>query len=239
MKWLGILALLILLISGGMASAQQTEEEIMKFNSFSYMHEDPPIKEPVLVKEGMVKMPTRSKEVFEKNTMVEKIMSAEAKMNAMQNFLAANPMSMRDMMSLIVAKKKVLPGITFDEVIESIKVKANELNLKFSGHNKPWKILREMGYENSPKVEFLVFCDLVTLRKLLDYSLEFTAFLPCRVAVMEDAYGQIWITTIDWDARWLDSSSNPNQMPAELLERASRVREQIETIMEAGATGDF
>ena len=157
MKWLGILALLILLISGGMASAQQTEEEIMKFNSFSYMHEDPPIKEPVLVKEGMVKMPTRSKEVFEKNTMVEKIMSAEAKMNAMQNFLAANPMSMRDMMSLIVAKKKVLPGITFDEVIESIKVKANELNLKFSGHNKPWKILREMGYENSPKVEFLVF----------------------------------------------------------------------------------
>jgi hypothetical protein len=56
---------------------------------------------------------------------------------------------------------------------------------------------------------------------------------------MEDAYGQIWITTIDWDARWLDSSSNPNQMPAELRERAIRVREQIETIMEAGATGDF
>ncbi len=239
MKILGMTVLTAALIFGGAAYAQETEEEIMKFNRLSYMHEAPPMKGPVGPKEGTIKMPTRPKEVFRKNTMVEKIMSAEAKMNAMQNFLAVNPMSMRDMMSLIVAKKKVLPGITFDEVIESITVKANELNLKFSGHNKPWKVLREMGYENSPRVEFLVFCDLVTLRALLDYSLEFTAFLPCRVAVMEDADGQIWITTIDWDARWLDTSSNPNQMPPELRERAIKVREQIEEIMAAGATGDF
>ncbi len=48
-----------------------------------------------------------------------------------------NPFSLRDMMNFMVAKKKVLSGITFDEVIESLKTKANELNMRAVEHNTP------------------------------------------------------------------------------------------------------
>ncbi|MCP3671706.1 MAG: DUF302 domain-containing protein [Gammaproteobacteria bacterium] len=213
-----------------------TEEEIMEFNKQSYA--------PKSAFEGRVKsgdMPlaiTRPKQQYRKNTMLEPI-TAEAKMRMMQSMMAVNPFSVRDMINMMVAKKRVIPGITFDEVVESIKVKANELNMRASGHNTPWKVLREIDDPNSPRVEFLSFCDLIALRKILDYSLEFSALVPCRIAVLEDADGVIWLTTLDWDVRWLDTSPNPNRISDDLRERAITIRKNIEIMMEAAATGDF
>jgi uncharacterized protein (DUF302 family) len=213
-----------------------TEEETLEFNKQSYA--------PKSAFEGQVKsgdMPmaiTRPKQQYRKNTMLEPI-TAEAKMRMMQSMMAVNPFSVRDMINMMVAKKRVVPGISFDEVIESIKVKANELNMKASGHNTPWKVLREIDDPNSPRVEFLSFCDLIALRQILDYSLEFSALVPCRIAVAEDADGAIWLTTLDWDVRWLDTSPNPNRISDELRERALNIRKNIEIMMEAAATGDF
>jgi uncharacterized protein (DUF302 family) len=76
-------------------------------------------------------------------------------------------------------------------------------------------------------------------REILDLSIEFAIFLPCRVAVLEDANKKIWLMTLDWDVRWLDSSKNPNQMSASLREKSIVVREAIDKIMRAGANGDF
>jgi uncharacterized protein (DUF302 family) len=88
-------------------------------------------------------------------------------------------------------------------------------------------------------VEFYSFCDAMIARELLDLSLEFAIFLPCRIAVLEDANKKIWLLTLDWDVRWLDTSKNPNQISASLREKAIKVREAIDTIMRAGANGDF
>jgi len=77
------------------------------------------------------------------------------------------------------------------------------------------------------------------MRMIIDFSLEFIAILPCRIAVVEDAHGQIWLVTLDWDVRWLDTSPNPNRISDDLRKRAMRVRENIEAMMEAAATGDF
>ena len=140
-----------------------TEEEIMEFNKQSY--------EPNSAFKGRITdenkpwIPTRPTQEYRKNTMLEPI-SAQAKMRMMQSMMAVNPFSVRDMINMMVAKKRVIPGISFDEVIESIKMKANELNMKASGHNTPWKVLREIDDPNSPRVEFLSFCDLNALRQI-------------------------------------------------------------------------
>lgn len=235
---LGLKAILAaaMLLAASPAWSEETEEDILKFNSQTYMKE-PPLKQQ-LNNTGYFKIPTRPQENHRKNTMMPPI-SSEAKMRAVQSGMLVNPFSLRDMMNFMVAKKKVLPGITFDEVIESLKTKANELNMRAVGHNTPYKLLRQIDDPNSPRVEILSFCDLITMRKILDYSLEFLAFLPCKISVAEDADGQIWLVTLDWDVRWLDSSPNPNKIPADLRERAISVRERIEAIMEAAAVGDF
>ncbi len=218
------------------ASAQMSEEEMIAFNEQSYFKGEPRITERPAIDSltGTVALAERPD-----NMMSPPTMSAKTKMIAVQTMMAANPMGLRDMMNFMVAKKMVLPGITFDEVIESINSRALDLNMRPTGHNTPYVVLRETMDENSPRLEFLSFCDLITMRMIMDFTLEFGAFLPCSIQVMEDNTGQIWITTLDWDVRWLDGSPNPNRISDDLRERAIRVRENIESIMDAGATGDF
>ena len=183
--------------------------------------------------------PTRPKENNVPNTIAESI-SAEARANFVGSVMSMNPFSLRDMIAMMVVKYPAKEGLKYDEVVDAMKLKANEINFKFVGHNPLWKdVIAVTGKTDTPRVEFFTFCDSVVAREILDLSLEFAAFLPCRVAVVEDAYKKIWLITLDWDVRWLDSSKNPNQMSASLREKAIGVREAIDQIMKAGAAGEF
>ncbi len=174
----------------------------------------------------------------EPNTMMRSI-SREAKMNAAQSFMAVNPFSLRDMVNMMTHKIKVDDGLSIDDVIESMNLRANLLNFRMVGHNTPWKIMESISGEPMPKVEIVSYCDVMTMRKILDYSPEFVALLPCRIAVIEDSAGDLWVVTLDWDVRWLDTSPNPNKMSDELREEAIAIRENIHSIMEAGAYGEL
>lgn len=174
----------------------------------------------------------------EPNTMMRSI-SGEAKMNAAQSFMTVNPLSLRDMVNMMTTKIKVDEGLTVEDVVESMNLRANLLNLRQVGHNAPWKIMESISGESMPKVEILSYCDVMTMRDILDYSPEFVAFLPCRIAVIEDSVGDLWVVTLDWDVRWLDTSPNPNKMSEKLRQQAITIRESLQSIMEAGAAGDL
>lgn len=183
--------------------------------------------------------PTRPKETAIPNTMRESI-SPEARANFISSMMAMNPFSMQEMVAMMAVKYPAKEGLSFDDVITSMKTKANELNFKYVGVSQLWKdVVAISGKQDTPRVEFLSFCDAMVARELLDLSLEFAIFLPCRIAVVEDAHKKIWLLTLDWDVRWLDSSKNPNQVSASLREKSIMIREAIDKIMRAGANGDF
>jgi uncharacterized protein (DUF302 family) len=183
--------------------------------------------------------PTRPKEQAVPNTMRESI-SPEARANFVGSLMAMNPFSMQEMIAMMAVKYQAKEGLSFDDVVDAMKLKGNELNFKYVGVNPLWKdIVAITGKTDTPRVEFYSFCDALVARELLDLSLEFAVFLPCRIAVVEDAYKKIWVLTLDWDVRWLDSSKNPNQISDNLRQKAIMVREAIDKIMRAGAAGDF
>jgi uncharacterized protein (DUF302 family) len=183
--------------------------------------------------------PTRPKEIAAPNTMRESI-SPEARANFVTSMMSINPFSMQEMIAMMAVKYPAKEGLKFDDVVEAMKSKANEINFKFVGHNPLWKdIVAITGKTDTPRVEFFSFCDALVARELLDLSLEFAVFLPCRVAVLEDANKKIWVLTLDWDVRWLDTSKNPNQISASLRDKAILVRDAIDKIMRAGASGEF
>lgn len=183
--------------------------------------------------------PTRPKETAVPNTMRESI-SPEARANFVGSLMAMNPFSMQEMIAMMAVKYPAKEGLSFDDVVEAMKVKGNEINFKYVGVNPLWKdIVAITCKQDTPRVEFFSFCDAMVARELLDLSLEFAVFLPCRIAVVEDAYKKIWVLTLDWDVRWLDSSKNPNQISDNLRQKAIMVREAIDKIMRAGAAGDF
>jgi uncharacterized protein (DUF302 family) len=182
--------------------------------------------------------PTRPREDFVPNTVAESI-SPEARANFIANVMAMNPFSLRDMIAMMATKYPAKEGLKFDDVVESMKLKANELNFKLVGHNALWKEIAAISGKETPRIEFFTFCDAMIAREILDYSLEFAVFLPCRIAVAEDAHKKIWVLTLDWDVRWLDTSKNPNKLSEGLRGKAVQVRDVIDQIMKAGANGEF
>jgi len=222
----------------GAARGQEMDKATARMNAKSFFSGVPAIAKRFAHQKGWLQIPAPPKEKFEKNAFMPPL-SAEAKMRAMQSLMYYNPFSLKQMINFMAAKKKAARGLSFDDVVESLKTKGNELNMKFVGVSTPYKIIRQIYDKDYPRVEIFSFCDLATLARIVEYAPEFIVFLPCKIAVMEDRKGNIWLVTLDWDVRWMDTSPNPNRIDADLRKRAISIRTRLEQMMEAAATGDF
>ncbi len=134
-----------------------------------------------------------------------------------------------------VWKAQVKEGLTFEEVDQSIKSVATELNIKDVGalplgdqvaamQGKPWR-----------KLKIYLFCNPLTAAKMIDYSDAFSAYLPCRISLLEDKTGRLWIYTLNMDM--MIHGGKP--LPPELKEEAIGVKKIMQGILERGAKGDF
>ena len=185
-------------------------------------------------------IPSQSLRQHPPNTVSDSI-SLEAKRNFYQSMMMLSPLSLRDMISIMADKMPVAEGVSFDDAVDSMRLRANEINFKFVGHSPLWKDVAAItGDEATPRVEIFNFCDAVVARKVLDYAPEFVVFIPCRIALLEDADGRLWVMTLDWDVNWLNLAQNPNSvLDDELRADAKRIRDGMRYIMQGAATGDF
>lgn len=183
-------------------------------------------------------VPVPSPKAFTPNTMMEPI-SSEARNRFFQSALALSPFSVRDLVNIVVFKLEAKPGLSYDDVVASMKQKANKINFKFVGVNSIYKDVEATTGKPTSRVEVFNFCDAMVARELLDYSLEFVVFLPCHIAVVEDANQKIWLAMLDWDVSWIKDSPNPNRLPDGLIKSANRLRKGLEEIMQAGAKGEI
>lgn len=130
--------------------------------------------------------------------------------------------------------------MSFDEAVTSLKLRANRLNFKFVGENLMWKDFRAvLGDDSAPRVEVFSFCDIAIGRELLKIVPEMVVFLPCRIAVMEDAHKNIWILTLDWDFTWLDSAGESLGLTPEIRQGIAEIRAKMDDMMRAAANGDI
>lgn len=172
------------------------------------------------------------------NTMLDPI-TPQARTRFVRSSLGLSPLSLRDWINLLAYKAEAKPGLSFDDVVASMKARANKINFKFVGVNAIWKDVAATTGQATPRVEIFNFCDANVARELLDYSLEFVIFLPCRIAVVEDAQRRIWLLMLDWDVTWLDDAPNPERLSDPLRQGAARLRQGLEDIIQAGANGDL
>jgi uncharacterized protein (DUF302 family) len=191
---------------------------------------------PVIMQQGM--MPSY------RDYQMNRIIPPEEKKRYLQMAMPmmANMMQIdaREAMNYMVNKYKAREGLSFDEVVESLKLRANQLNFKFVGENLMWKDFRAvLNDENAPRVEVFSFCDIAVGRQLLKIIPEMVAFLPCRIAVMEDAQKNIWVLTQDWDVTWLDLAGKSMGITPELRQAAIDIRGKMDNMMRAAANGDI
>jgi uncharacterized protein (DUF302 family) len=149
-------------------------------------------------------------------------------------------MSMGDGMNWFSHKIQAKPGLKFDEVVESMMLRANQLNFKYVGSNLMYKDFHAvLDDKEAPRIEVHSFCDIAVGRDLLRISPEFLVFLPCRIAVMEDADRNIWVMMLDWNLDWVAGYENQLGITPELARGAKEIRDKMENIMKAGANGEI
>jgi uncharacterized protein (DUF302 family) len=130
-------------------------------------------------------------------------------------------------------KCKLADDVSADDAIDSMKLRANMLNFQMVGHMPLSDQVAAMG-GTSPRMEIYQFCDAMIAAKMVKHSLAFAGYLPCRIAVVEDEDGTTWLVTLDMDKTMGDAS-----LPKELQSLGLKVRNNIYSIITAGALGDL
>jgi len=149
-------------------------------------------------------------------------------------------MDVKDVMNLMAIKYKAKKGLSFEDVKQSMELRANQLNFKKVGESPMWKDIQAvLGDKNAPRMEVYHYCDIAAGREVLKYAPESIVYLPCRIAIMEDADKAIWVLTLDWNTSWLDSISGKMGAPDELMKQAKDIRDKMDVIMRAAAEGDL
>lgn len=150
---------------------------------------------------------------------------------------ADNPEISSQMMQAMVSEsmriERASPDVSFEEIIDSMKLRANTLNFKLVADLPLSKQIEAMG-ETSNKMQILAFCDALIAKDMVSYNLIFAGYLPCRIAVVQDDQGDNWVVTMN-----MDMMLHAVTMPPEIKEKAVRVRDSIYSIVEAGLNGDL
>ncbi len=129
----------------------------------------------------------------------------------------------------------VQEGLSPDEVIESMKSIAVSRNFLFVGESPFSKQIEAITGEPYRYVNFLSFCDAQVGRQMLEYRNEYSGFMPCRIALVEDNDGRLTLYSMNLDMM----IHGGRKLPDELKASSIQVRDTILAIMEGGAAGEL
>lgn len=149
--------------------------------------------------------------------------------------LVENILETRNAAEATAWKVRVEEGLTPEDVEQSMKVVANELNISNVGELPLYKDVEAKSGEAYRFVKIYMFCNSLTAALMIDYSNAFSAYLPCRITLVEDKQGQLWLYALNMDL--MIHGGEP--LPPELKEESLHVKKVILEIMRRGAIGDF
>jgi len=135
-----------------------------------------------------------------------------------------------------VYKVAINPGISMNDAAESLKLRANALNLQLVAELPMSKQVEAVTGKPQRTIIIYQFCDAVLARDLIDVNMEFAIYMPCRIALIEDAQGRGWLVMMDVS---VDDVAQEKRLPPQLKARIEKVRKALIDIMGASARGDL
>jgi uncharacterized protein (DUF302 family) len=134
-----------------------------------------------------------------------------------------------------VWKRQIEDGVSPEDAAEAMSSVATELNIKAVGILPLSKEVEAKTDQKQRLLTIYQYCNPLTAMKMVEYSDAFSAYLPCRIAMIEDKEGKFWLYSLDMDLMIHGGTT----LPEDLLKEANAVKNVILKLMEAGATGAF
>jgi len=135
-----------------------------------------------------------------------------------------------------VYKVAIDRGVSLADAAESMRLRANALNLKLVAELPLSKQVEAITGKPQRTVTIYQFCDAVLAKDLIDMNLDFAVYMPCRIALIEDAQGQGWLVMMDVN---VDAVAKEKRLPQALKDRVNAVRKSLIDIMQAGSKGEL
>jgi uncharacterized protein (DUF302 family) len=129
----------------------------------------------------------------------------------------------------------VADGVAPEDVVNSLKSIAASHSFLFVGESPLYKQIEAVTGEPYRYVNFLSFCDARVGAQMLDYRNEYSGFMPCRIAIVQDKNGKLWLYSMNLDLM----IHGGRTLPPELMASAVKVRDTIKAIMDGAAKGEF
>ncbi len=132
-----------------------------------------------------------------------------------------------------VLKMEIAEGVTADAAAEAMLSKAAEINMKLVGQLNVSDEVASRGVK-AQRLQIFQFCNPEDAIKMIEFNTLYAAYMPCRIALVEDNEGKIWLQMLN-----LDMIIQAYPLPPELQALALNVNGQMLDILTAGATGEF
>jgi len=139
----------------------------------------------------------------------------------------------QQMVRMSIQTFKINDDVSIEDAIDSMKLRANMLNFKLVADLPLSEQIKASG-KKARFMEILAFCDALIAKEMVEFDPIFAGFLPCRIAVIEDAQGKGWLVTTN-----MDMMLYAVDLPPRLQPLAKQVRDSIYSIVEAGVNGDL
>lgn len=140
-----------------------------------------------------------------------------------------------DIAEATVWKIPVEEDLSPEDVEEVMKFVANEHNIKNVGELPLSAEISAQRGEDYRFLKIFMFCNPATAANMVDYSDAFSAYLPCRISLVEDTSGKLWLYSLNMDLM----INGGKALPEALFDEATQVKEVMLDIMNRGATGEF
>ncbi len=145
-----------------------------------------------------------------------------------------------------IVRVKVADDVSNEDVEEAMESIATEEGIRSVGMlplsemvelqtNAPGVTKGHADFKAQRFLKIYQYCAPRTAMTMVEHSDAFSAYLPCRLALIEDKEGQRWLYTLDMNAMIYGGAA----LPEYLLEKALEVQRVITRIQNGGAEGDF
>lgn len=136
-------------------------------------------------------------------------------------------------MKVQIARVQIQQGVSFDDAVESLKLRANQHNLKFVGASPLYKEIEALTGKPARRMEIFSFCDGLVAQQMISTDPLMISFMPCRISMVEDEKGARWIISMMMDNAMI------RKLPPEIRKNAQRIMDAMKDSMLAASNGDL
>ncbi len=154
----------------------------------------------------------------------------DPKAMALYMAMADNVLNTGDAAKAMIRRVKVQDGIEVEDVVESLNSVATERNLLLVGSS-----LMSGGSKGGKYIRINSYCNPHIAKQFIEHSMAYSAFMPCRVSIVEDEKGDIWLYTMDLGLM----IAGGHTLPPKLLKQAQFIEDTMYMMMDKAASGDF